>query len=142
MEERKMTDAEKISFLNKKVDEEAQEQEENLVADYDAVLREYKEQNKPYYVKFKGKRFAIPHSMPFNFGLFYMRNCIKKRQGKTMFEIPEDKLSEFIEKMFGTEFLETLNQSDDVELEFVLGRLIPDIFEKWGYDIKNPQKNE
>jgi hypothetical protein len=34
-----------------------------------------------------------------------------------------------------------LEQSDDVELNFVFSKLVPDIMDKWGYSVKNP-KNE
>ncbi len=128
----------RIAFLNQKAEEISQNQEEELVTDYDEALQEYKQGSTPHKVKFKGKIFDIPRSMPFSFSLFYMRNCIKKRKGKTVFEIPEDKISEFIEKMFGKDFLDTLNDSDDVELGFVVHRLIPDIMDKWGYNIKQP----
>lgn len=133
------TNEEKIAFLNTKTEELSQHQEQELVVDYDEALEEYQAQNKPYKIKFKGTIFNIPRSMPFSFGLFYMRYCIKKRDGKTIFEIPDDKLSEFIEKMFGKEFLDILDQSKDLELNFVVGRLIPDIMNNWGYSIVEPK---
>lgn len=134
-----LTNEEKIAFLNAKTEELSSHQEEELVTDYDEALKEYQEENKPHKIKFKGKIFSIPSSMPFSFGLFYMRHCIKKRDGKTIFEIPDDKLSEFIEKMFGKEFLDTLDQSVDIDVNFVVGILIPDIMDRWGYTIAKPK---
>lgn len=133
------TNEEKVAFLNAKTEELSQQQEQELIVDYDDALKEYQEQNRPYKIKFKGKTFNVPHSMPFSFGLFYMRHCIKKREGKTVFEIPDERLSEFIEKMFGKEFLNTLDQSTDIDLDFVIGRLIPDIMSRWGYTVAEPK---
>lgn len=136
-----MTNDERIAFLNKKTEEVARNQEQELVTDYDEALKEYQEQNKPHRIKFKGRLFNIPRSMPFSFGLFYMRHCIKKRNGKTVFELPDDRLSEFIEKMFGKEFLNMLDQSTDVDIDFVVGRLIPDIMDRWGYAVTEPKNS-
>ncbi len=132
---------ERIAFLNEQAEELSIQQEEELVTDYDAALKEYQTKNKPYKVKFKGQIFEVPHSIPFSFSLFYMRHCIKKQGGTTVFVIPDDKQSEFIERMFGKRFLKVLEQSDDVELNFVFSKLVPDIMDKWGYSVKNP-KNE
>jgi hypothetical protein len=147
VERNKMDDAlkekneERLAFLNEKAEELSIQQEEELVTDYDAALKEYQTKNKPYKVKFKGQLFDVPRSIPFSFSLFYMRHCIKKQGGTTVFVIPDDKQSEFIERMFGKRFLKVLEQSDDVELNFVFSKLVPDIMDKWGYSVKNP-KNE
>ena len=142
-DKRKMTKEEKIALLNQKTEEAAVEQEKELVTDYDEALKEYMEDNKPYKIKFKDKVFNVPSSMPFSFGMFYLKNCIQKKGGKTMFSIPDDKLNEFIEKMFGKQFLDILNSSDEVELKFVIGKLIPDIMAKWGYGVSaNESGNE
>ena len=127
---------ERLAFLNEKAEELSAQQEEELVTDYDEVLKEYQTQNKPHKVKFKGRVFDVPRSIPFSFSLFYMRHCIKKQGGATVFVIPDDKQSEFIERMFGKKFLEILEQSDDVEMDFVFSKLVPDIMDKWGYNIK------
>ena len=145
-EARLKKNAERLAFLDEKAEELAIAQEEDLVVDYDEALAEYQQKNKPRQIRFKGKVFEIPRAMPFTFALFYMRHCIKRKGGKIIFEIPEDKLGEFITKMFGKEFLEVLDQSDDVDFDFVIGRLIPDIMSSWGYNIKSeaagpPAKN-
>lgn len=138
-EELSKENEDRIAFLNDVAEDMAVQQEEELVTDYDHALKEYQEKNKPYKVRFKGKVFEVPHSIPFTFSLFYMRHCIKRQGGKTVFTIPDDKQSEFIEKMFGKGFLSLLEQSDDVELEFVFNVLVPDIMSKWGFDIKTPK---
>ncbi|MFA7215376.1 MAG: hypothetical protein WC187_04955 [Bacillota bacterium] len=135
MGDKLLTNEQKIAFLNNKTEELSNMQEQELVMDYDEALREYQEENKPYKIKFKGRVFDVPRSMPFSFGLFYMRHCIKKVKGKTVFEIPDDRMSEFIEKMFGAEFLEMLDQSADIEMHFVISKLIPDIMNNWGYTV-------
>lgn len=144
-EDRKMTREEKIAFLNQKTEEVVAKQEKELITDYDEALNEYKLKNKSHKIKFKGKVFDVPSSMPFSFGMFYLKHCIQKKNGKTIFSIPDDKLDEFIERMFGKKFLLELNASDDVELKFVIGELVPDIMAKWGYGINkddNIEKNK
>ena len=139
---KKLSNEEKIAFLNDKVNELSSNQEADLVTDYDDALREWREKNAPHKVKFKGRVFEVPRSIPFSFSMFYMRHCIKKVNGRTLFVIPEERQSEFIEKMFGEEFLAVLEQSDDVELQFVFSKLVPDIMSKWGYDIKEPKNSK
>ena len=133
------TNDERIAFLNAKTEQLASEQETELIADYDEALKEWKEKNAPYRVKFKGKIFDIPRNIPFNFSLFYLRYCIKKQDGKTLFVIPDDKQSEFIELMFGPDFLAALEGSGDIDLNFVFEKLVPDIMDKWGYSVKSPK---
>lgn len=134
---REKKNIERIAFLESKTEELAKTQEAELIVDFDEALSEYQLKNIPRKIRFKGKVFEIPRSMPFNFGLFYMRHCIKRREGKVFFEVPEDQLAEFITKMFGKAFLEVLDQSDDVDLTFVFEHLVPEIMVGWGYNIKS-----
>ncbi len=136
-----VTNEERLAFLEAKTAEVAALQEGDLVADYDAALQEYQDKNRPYKVKFKGQVFEVPRSIPFAFSLFYMRHCIKKERGKTMFIVPDDKQAEFLEKMFGRKFLAVLEQSDDIELNFIFATLVPDIMGKWGYSVKEPDES-
>lgn len=136
----KWSNEERLQMLADKTEELAEEQEKNLVTDYDKALKEYKEKNKSYQVKFKGNVYEVPASMPFKFGLFYMRNCIKKIDGKTLFVVPDDKLDEFIILMFGRTFLESLQEDDQVELNFIIKVLIPDIMDKWGYNVSSKEE--
>ena len=135
------TNDERIAYLNSKVEELSELQEQELVTDYDAALKEYKTKNVPYKVRFKGKIYEVPMTMPFSFSMFYMRYCIVKENGKTIFKIPDNLIGAFIEKMFGTSFLQALHENDDIELNFILGTIVPDVFEKWGYGIKTSGKN-
>jgi len=137
-----MNNKERINFLDTKVEELGEQQANDLVIDYDAALKEYKQKSNPYKIKFKGRIFDVPRSMPFSFSMFYMRYCLVKKQGKTIFQIPDERIHEFIEKMFGRLFLKTLMNSDDVDMNFVMGTLVPDIFEKWGYGINTPRKDD
>jgi hypothetical protein len=134
---------ERIAFLNEKTEELSAEQENELVTDYDKALDEYKNKNKPYKIKFKGKIFDIPRDMPFPFSMFYMRECLHKQNGKVIFGIPEDPaiVREFIMKMFGEEFLEELDHHNDVGIRFVVETMGIDILGKWGMGIKKPSKN-
>lgn len=134
--------SERIAFLDSKTEELAKAQEADLVVDFDEALTEYQLKNAPRKIRFKGQVFEIPRSMPFSFGLFYMRHCIKRREGKVFFEVPEDQLAEFITKMFGKSFLEVLDQSDDVDMNFVFEHLVPEIMEGWGYNIKSGEKTK
>jgi hypothetical protein len=135
------TNIERIAFLESKTEELAKDQEAELIVDFDEALSEYQMKNTPRKIRFKGKLFEIPRTMPFNFGLFYMRHCIKRREGKVFFEIPDDLLAEFITKMFGKSFLEVLDQSDDVDMSFVFDHLVPEIMSGWGYNIKSGKAN-
>lgn len=135
------TNEDRILFLDQKAAELQQVQQEDLVADYDEALREYENQNKPHYVKFAGEVFAVPREMPFNFAAFYFRHCIRKVRGKTEMVVPEDKLYEFIELMFGREFLSVLERSD-VGMNFVFERIVPDIMKMWGHDVNAEKKQK
>jgi len=85
----KKTNAERIAFLNEVTEKAVVAQEKELVTDYDKALLEYKNKNNPYKVRFKGRIFEIPRSMPFPFAMFYMRYCLIKKDGKTIFTIPD-----------------------------------------------------
>lgn len=137
----KMTNEERMALLNAKTEEVALNQEEQLVADYDAALEEFHRENKPFKVKFKGKVFNIPSSMPFSFGMFYMRHCVQKINGVTQFIIPEELIGEFIEKMFGPTFLAEIDD-DTTELAFIMEKIIPDIMDKWGYSVSKNKVTE
>ena len=137
-----ISNEERIAFLNKKAVELSSIQEDELISDYDEALSEYKNQNKPWKIKFKGEIIEIPRSIPFSFSMFCMKHCYEKKGDKTVFKIPNDKVDEFICRMFGEEFFEILEKSDGVDMQFVLGTLVSDIFNKWGYSITKPKSME
>lgn len=117
-------------------------EELDLAIDFDEALKEYSSKNKSHKIKFKGRVFNIPFTMPFTFGMFYMRNCLVRRDGGVFFEIPTDLMAEFIDKMFGKEFLEMLNMEQDVELNFIVGVLVPQIMELWGHAVNTDIKEK
>jgi hypothetical protein len=138
-----LTNEERKKFLNEKLKEVEKIETEELAIDFDEALKEYESKNAPHKIKFKGKIFNIPFTMPFTFGMFYMRYCLVKKEDGVYFEIPTDLMSEFIEKMFGQDFLDGLEMEKDVEMNFIIGVLIPKIMELWGSPIKSkvPEKN-
>ena len=127
----------RVKYLNSKAQELSDKEAEDLVADYDAALVEFKSKHKvnTFKIKFKGKVFEMPNTMPFSFSMFYLRNCVIKKDGKTIFDIPDHLIAEFIERMFGKDFIELMSMSDDVDIKFVVEKIIPDVFTRWGYVI-------
>nr|WP_206698958.1 hypothetical protein [Shouchella lehensis] len=126
---------ERLELLDQKVEELAEIQQEQLVADYDDALAEQLNEQKHQYVKFAGEYFEIPTEMPFQFATFYFRYCVQKVKGKTQMSVPEEKMYEFIELMLGKAFLSHLEQSK-AGVNFVFQHIVPDIMKLWGYDVK------
>ncbi|GAK03124.1 hypothetical protein JCM19037_1417 [Geomicrobium sp. JCM 19037] len=133
-----MHNAEKLHYLNEKADEISQIQQESLAADYDVALKEYNEKDKPKVVKFNNEYFPVAKEMPFKFATFYFRHCVRKVQGKTQMEVPEDRMYEFIELMFGEKFLSSLERSE-AGINFVFQHIVPDIMGMWGHDVDTGQ---
>jgi hypothetical protein len=125
-----LEDQKTIDFLDRKLDEAIKiEVEENSI-DFDRAYEEYQNKNKPIKIKFKGRTFNIPASVPTQFYVFYLRNCIRNENGKQIVDIPTDKMPEFIKLMFGEEFYEFIIQNE-IEFEFVIGKMASGILEKW-----------
>jgi hypothetical protein len=112
-------------FLNEKVQELKEQQESDLIIDFDAAIKEKKSQLKQYRVKF--------NEMPMSFGLFFFRHCYNKKSGKMNVDIPEEKMYEFIELMFGKKLVEEFSNST-VGMNLVFEKLSPQILKHWGYD--------
>lgn len=129
---------ERILFLNQAAEELARRQAENLVADYDAALAEYRDKNRPFVVRFGGRNYELPRSMPFAFTMFYLRHCLQRRGGRTVFEVPDDRLGEFLTLMFGRRFARDIETSG-VEVNFVMSRIVPDIMGRWGLSVTGSQ---
>lgn len=134
---------ERRKFLNEQLKDVEKQEEVSLSIDFDEALHEYETKNAPHKIKFKGKVYEIPFTMPFSFGMFYMRHCLVKRDSGVFFEIPTDLMSTFIEKMFGQNFLNALDMEQDVEMNFIVGVMIPQIMELWGHSVNTdiPRKN-
>lgn len=123
-------------FLNEKVQELKEQQESDLIIDFDAAIKEKKSQLKQYCVKFNNKYFEVANEMPMSFGLFFFRHCYNKKSGKMNIDIPEEKMYEFIELMFGKELVEEFSNST-VGMNLVFEKLSPQILKHWGYDTTN-----
>jgi len=125
------TNEERIAFLNEKAKELQVKQQEELVGDYDAALEEYRKKKKPHVIKFLGRKYTVPASAPFNFMTFWLRHCMKKRDGRLIVEIPDDRLLEFLQLMFGVEFVQDI-EAEGIEFEFIWNHIALDVLALWG----------
>lgn len=125
---------EKLKKLDNAIENEKALQEQELLIDFDAAIKEKEE--KPFNVKFMDSIYKIPSQMPFSFSMFFFRNCYKKYKGKEIIDVPEDKIDEFIELLLGKEFLKKAEKSN-VSLMFIMDTVASKIMNKWGYDIKS-----
>jgi hypothetical protein len=132
-----MTNEQREEYLNQQVSKIAENQEAELLLDFDAAIEE---QSKiPYKVKFLGKIFDVPTEMPLGFATFFFRYCYKKSNGKAFIEVPEDRMIQFIELMFGKEMLRALETAKTpVSIDLVFNKLASSILEKWGYNTQHP----
>lgn len=128
-----------LEQLEEKAQDAAEQQREDLILDFDAAKAEYDRQHQPIQVKVGGETYQLPPEIPFTLFLFYQRHCLSKREGKTVFEVPDDRVLEFLELMFGEGILTQLEQSD-LTFEFVMQKVAPRIMERWGYGAQNGQK--
>ena len=129
-------------FLDDKLEEIKEQQEAELLIDFDQALKEKENKDKPYTVKFEGKYFNVPREMPFDFSVFFFRHCLKKKNGTIDMNLPEDKMMEFIKLMFGADMLRALETSKKrPSIDFVFSKLSAPILEKWGYG-QDQKKNK
>jgi len=117
-----------------------------LSSDYDEAIKEHRKRKQPLIVKFQGKRYEMPSSIPFSLSVFIMRECIQKVKGsdgkmKEIFVFPDDKVLEFMERVFGKQFAQAV-MSSDIGTDFVAEVIIPDILGKWGLMVNNNQSEE
>jgi len=134
---------ERIEYLNKKHEEIKENQENNLVLDFDKALEEEKSKSKKIQINFMNEVFLIPYKMPFNFSTFFLRHCYKKINGKWTIVMPEDKVLLYLELMFGKKFMSKLEEAKDpfISQQFVFENIVPKIMKTWGYDIDtDPEK--
>lgn len=111
----------------------ASNEETDLFYDFDKAIEETK--TKELKIMFNNKYYYVPSEMPFSFSMFFFRNCMKKADGKDVFEVPESQLGEFIELMFGSEFLKSLETNKKLTINQVFSTLALKILKKWGYAI-------
>jgi len=115
----------------------------DLILDFDAAMAEEKASSKKIVIKFLNEEFVLPAKIPFNFSVFFLRYCYKKINGTFTIVMPEDKLIQYIELMFGKEFLNKLERNRDPYLSFmfVFTEIVPKVMKEWGYDINvDPEK--
>lgn len=127
---------ERLEYLNNKQNEIAQKQEDGLVIDFDRAIMENKKTIK---VKFLNKIYHLPAEMPFNFSTFFLRNCVTKgKNGQMLINIPDDKVIEFIELMFGVDFVNAVENCKDnkISINLIMQIIAPPVLKEWGYDTK------
>ena len=139
-------DQDKLKYLDNKFNEIKRNEEKDLVIDFDKAVEEHYNKSQKLKVKFMGKYYEVPSEMSFNFAMFFFRNCMRTddQTGKTIFDIPDSKIQEFIERMFGSDFLEALESCNNhkVTMSFVFKNLSMEILEKWGYKINPENENK
>lgn len=133
---------ERLAYLNSKQDEIAVRQEGELLIDFDKALEESKEEQ--IKVKFLNKHYQVPASMPFNFSIFFLRNCYKKVNGKMTVVVPDEYLVKFITMMFGNDFMTALENTKDVRITMgiVFSKIVPVILDKWGYNVDTTKQKK
>jgi len=138
-EQIKIENEKRLELLENKFEEIKERQESELTYDFDKALEEYVKKKERFTVRFLGKIYELPQSVPFNFSTFFLRYCVKKVGGQQIVSIPDDKILQFIKLMFGQKFLVALETSNDVNvsIEFVNETIVPLVMKQWGYDIDN-----
>jgi hypothetical protein len=138
------SNTERIEYLDKKHNEIKENQENNLVLDFDEAIEEEKNKAGKIVIKMLGKVFELPKKMPFNFSTFFLRNCYKKINGEFVVVFPEDKILEYLELMFGTELINTLNNEKyrDVSIDFIFKNIVPGVMKAWGYNVDTSKNKE
>ena len=133
--------AERIQYLENKQAEIAQNQEDNLVFDFDEALKEDSKQK--IEIRLLEKTYYLPQKMPFSFSTFFLRHCYRKINGKWTIAFEDKYLMPFLELMFGRKFLDDLERSRDnrISMMFVYEQIVPKIMKEWGYNVNpNDQK--
>ena len=100
--------------------------ESDAMIDFDAALEEHKREEKPVPVKFGGKEFDVPASMPMSVFMFHHRHVDKHGN------LPDSKALQFIELVIGKEFVKVMERSDTT-VDFVMNTVIPTIIKRWGF---------
>jgi hypothetical protein len=129
-----MNNEEKFNKLNEAHERIEKEKYEGLTFDFDKALEESKAEN--IKIKLFNKVFELPPKIPFSFSMFLFRYCFKIKNGRKNLVVPDDKISEFITKMFGKTFLRELEKSDTITTEFIMQNVSISILNHWGMDMK------
>jgi hypothetical protein len=145
MDDKAKRSAENMARLNQAHKEMIGEQEQQLIVDFDAAYDEWKAKDKPLMVRFKGKIYPVPRRQPFAYSLFISRHTKRQYDHELRKEVPrlfvpDDKAEEYVRLMFGEKFLRAMQQSD-VEVDFVMDRIAPEIHKQWQYEQATEGKN-
>lgn len=133
---------ERLEYLNKKQTEIAENQEKELVLDFDEALRE--ESKKTFKVKLNGISYDMPKDMPMSFSTYLVRKCYKKIKGEWHIVMPDqDNLYMFIEKMFGKKFMMDIERSNNkaLSMTFVFNTIVPGVFAQWKVPLNTSNSN-
>lgn len=130
---------ERLLKLEESAGKAAIAEENDLFYDFDKAIEEAN--IKPFEIKFMNEIIKVPAEMPFDFSMFFFRNCVKKVNGKEVVEIPDSCVYEFMLLMFGENFISKLEKTR-LGLNFIFETVALKILKKWGYDIKAPAKKE
>jgi hypothetical protein len=129
--------AERIAYLEDKHEEMKINKEKDLILDFDKALEEEKNSSSKIKIKLIGKYYDLPRDIPFNFSTFLLRNCYKRVGGKTIMFIPDDKVFQFLELMFGKNFIMDIEKSKnrDISITFIFDNIVPEIMKQWGQQV-------
>ncbi len=118
----------KLNQAEAKLD--AQEHADGLL-DFDAARREHAQQDRAALcVKFGGEFFELPAEAPFSFRVFVLEHCISRQDGHSVFELPDDRVIQFLRGILGTELFAAVSASS-VSFDFAVGCIARPILSRW-----------
>jgi hypothetical protein len=132
----------KAELLEKDFESLQKKQEESLLIDFDAAIKEAQQLKEKKYIKFHGKMIEIEKEMPFSFSTFFFRNCYKKINGIIFYDVPDDKIYQFLHLMFGAELMKELEKENKLSLSFVFESIGLKVLEMWGYSVQQQQNSK
>jgi len=134
-----MDNLKKIEKLELLQEEQSNIETQNLFYDFDKAIEE--KMQEPLDIKFNGKIWKVPSEMPFDFSMFFFRNCIIKVNGVDTFDVAENQIVNFLTLMFGIEFMKTL-ETTKVPTTLIFETLALQILNKWGYGVNVKAKGK
>lgn len=114
---------------------EREQRKERLIIDFDEAVREEKSQ--PVVVKFDGKEYELPASMPAWFALMRPE---KIEDGRQVYSNAQN--LEMTRKLLGEEFAEKITGESFASFKTVNEKILFPLMEYWGVsDVKDESKN-
>jgi hypothetical protein len=108
---------------------------EGLSADFDAAIEEAERaQGGAHVVRMFGEDVELPRSIPFGFAVFLHRHCIRHEGGTNRFELPDDKIDEFIRRLLPERAYELVMGSAK-PIDVILKGVIYPTLKLYGYDL-------